>query len=289
MSSILTVLLAFLPLYESLDVDTAGLAFLGFQKKYGKSYESGEEEIKRAAIFQDNLDYIQKVNAQNLSYKLAVNEFADLTFEEFAAVRLSSIETHGEMERDGFVDESGTDPTLPSSVDWRDKNVLTPVKDQGNCGSCWAFAVTGALEAKHAIATGELLSFSEQQLVDCSRSYGNHGCQGGLPRFAYNYIRDHGIDQESTYPYNIWSESCNQSLEKRADGLPVGEVTGYKYLPQTDKALMGALVAAPVSLGMVAESSLQFYHSGVYSSPMCHGQLNHGVVAVGYGADEGQE
>ncbi|KAF4725977.1 hypothetical protein FOZ63_008683, partial [Perkinsus olseni] len=181
---------------------------------------------------------------------------------------------------------------LPASVDWRDKNVLNPIKNQGNCGSCWAFSATGALEAQYAIATGKLLSFSEQQLVDCSTDYGNNGCDGGLMEYAYDYIRDNGIDLDSTYPYNAKKNKCQDTLVKKADGLSVGEVNGFYKLDSTDAALMTALVAAPVSIAMYADSNFRFYSSGVYSSYMCQivgDSINHGIVAVGYGTEEGKD
>ncbi|EER14809.1 cysteine proteinase, putative, partial [Perkinsus marinus ATCC 50983] len=149
-------------------------------------YESKEEEMKRNAIFQANLHHIEQVNAQNLSYTLGVNEYADLTHEEFVAQKVGILKM--DARRDVKFDVEGrtscisharlslfvsADTTsLPTSVDWRSKGVLTPIKNQGACGSCWAFSSTGTLEAKYAIETGQLRSFSEQQLVDCSRGYG---------------------------------------------------------------------------------------------------------------------
>ncbi|KAF4688211.1 hypothetical protein FOZ63_021772, partial [Perkinsus olseni] len=144
-----------------------------------------------------------------------------------------------------------------------DKNVLNPIKNQGNCGSCWAFSATGALEAQYAIATGKLLSFSEQELVDCSWGYGDIGCGGGNMVHAYQYMQDHGIDQESTYPYKAGNNKCQDPLAKKADGLPIGEVNGFYMLPRTDAALMKALVAAPVSIAMYADTAFQLYTGGV--------------------------
>ncbi|KAF4740297.1 hypothetical protein FOZ62_031471, partial [Perkinsus olseni] len=209
-----------MPLYHFIDQDIANLAFIGFQREHGKRYRDKEEESKRAAIFQANLKYIEDVNGQNLPYKLGVNRYADLTSEEFSAQRLRPMKLDEKVKEKILVEADDGATDLPASVDWRTKGVLTPIKDQGQCGSCWAFSATGALEAQYAIATGKLLSFSEQQLVDCSGGYGNEGCDGGIMDAAYNYTQHHGIDQESTYPYKAEDERCKTRLEKRHDGLP---------------------------------------------------------------------
>ncbi|EER03318.1 thiolproteinase SmTP1, putative [Perkinsus marinus ATCC 50983] len=293
MTTISVVFLLAFPVCKAVDLEAAGLAFIGFQKKHGKSYDNKEEEMKRAAIFHDNLNYIEEVNAQNLSYKLGVNEYTDLTLEEFAALKLSSTDMSEGM-GDGFVAGAGpTTTTLPTSVDWRKKGVLNPVKDQGYCGSCWAFSAIGALEPRYAIATGKLLSLSEQQLVDCAGAYGNEGCNGGLMDKAFEYIKATGVDKESTYPYVGSDETCQATVENKTDGLPVGEVTGNQMLHQTEKALMEGVAAAPVSIAMYANlQSFQHYKSGVYSDPNCNakgGSIDHGVVAVGYGTENGQD
>ncbi|KAF4669530.1 hypothetical protein FOL46_001353 [Perkinsus olseni] len=293
MAVVLLVLLSFIPLYHFIDQDIANLAFVGFQTKHGKRYRDKEEESERAAIFQANLEYIEEVNSQNLPYKLGVNEYADLSFEEFSAQMLRPIKVDEKMKEKMLVQAEDDATDLPASVDWRDKNVLNPIKNQGDCGSCWAFSATGALEAQYAIATGKLLSFSEQQLVDCSGGYGNEGCNGGIMDAAYNYTQHYGIDQESTYPYKAEDERCDTSLEKRHDGLPIGGVTGFHMLAHTDSALMKAVAAAPVSIGMNADGTgFQFYKSGVYSSTSCNdeeGSIDHGVVAVGYGTEKGHD
>ncbi|KAF4714486.1 hypothetical protein FOZ63_007109 [Perkinsus olseni] len=290
MVRIVLLLLSFIPLYQSMDEAVVDLAFVGFQAKHGKRYKDEAEKRKRAKIFQSNMEYIEKVNAQNLSYTLGVNQYSDLTFDEFAAQMLHPIEVDDGMQERLPVKVGSDRVGAPTSVDWRGKGVLNPIKDQGQCGSCWAFSANGALEAQYAITKKKLLSFSEKQLNDCSSSYGNQGCRGGLMEYAYKYIRDKGIDLESTYPYEDENDTCDSSLQSKADGLPVGEVTGFTFLSKTDSALVEAVAKAPVSVALYANKAFHHYSQGVFSDTSCNGhQMNHAAVVVGYGSQGGDD
>lgn len=162
------------------------------------------------------------------------------------------------------------DYVYDSDIDWSTKGAVTGIKNQGQCGSCWAFSATGALEALAFQKTGSLPSFSEQQLVDCSRSYGNQGCNGGLMDSAFKYTRDKGITGESDYPYTAKDGSC-KAFTAKFKNAGFTDVRGCSNL-------YNALGGRPVSIAVDATKWSQ-YSSGVFSN--CGAQLNHGVLLVG--------
>mmetsp|Transcript_32655 Transcript_32655/g.78487 ORF Transcript_32655/g.78487 Transcript_32655/m.78487 type:complete len:449 (+) Transcript_32655:78-1424(+) len=260
-----------------------------FKAKYGKVYNGDDEETKRKTIFYTNLKYIEGENAKNLSYKLGVNEFADLTPKEFGEKYMGlrrPERPYGGAAYLGRHVYSGA--TLPTSVDWSSQGAVTPVKNQGQCGSCWAFSTTGSLEGRNEIATGKLVSLSEQQLVDCAGSYGNQGCNGGLMDDGFKYAESAGICSESSYPYTGSDGSCHASSCQVA--LAKGSVTGYKDVATDDEqSLMDAVADGPVSVAIEADqSAFQLYSSGVLTGS-CGTSLDHGVLAVGYGTMSGTD
>ncbi|EDO46465.1 predicted protein [Nematostella vectensis] len=253
---------------------------------HGKTY-TGEEEDLRRAIWNDNLEIVKKHNAENHSYKLDMNHFADLTVTEFKqrfmGYRAASNSTGGST----FLPLSNVQ--LPAEVDWRDKGFVTAVKNQGQCGSCWAFSSTGSLEGQHFRKTGKLVSLSEQNLVDCSKKYGNNGCEGGLMDYAFKYIKNNdGIDTEQSYPYTARDGQCHFK-----PGSVGATVTGYTDVQRGSEGDLQSAVATvgPISVAIDAgHSSFQLYKTGVYSEPDCSStQLDHGVLAVGYGAEDGKD
>ncbi|TRY63079.1 hypothetical protein TCAL_11586 [Tigriopus californicus] len=178
---------------------------------------------------------------------------------------------------------------LPPKVDWRDHGAVTPVKNQAACGSCWAFGATGSLEGQIFRKTGKLVSLSEQQLVDCTKSpkYHNMGCDGGLPNAAYRYIRDvGGIESEELYPYKGLNGKCVFNKTEI-----VAEDNGYVSIPSGDEDSLKAAVATigPIVVGIDAKhNEFMMYASGIYDNEACENgrkALNHAVLVVGYGTD----
>ena len=248
-------------------------------KKYGV-----DETPIRFANWQNNYNVVQDHNAQGLSWELEMNQFADMTPEEFAALHLgynggsaqsaiSSANSNTNAEA-----ELLTTTTLNSSVDWRNSSAVTAIKNQGSCGSCWSFSTTGALEGLNAIKNKKLLSFSEQQLVDCSSSYGNEGCNGGMYTGAFQYVEKEGIELESSYAYTGTQATCKYSSSKA-----VFKNTGYKSVTTNNATLLKAAVAQqPVSVAIEADQQVfQLYKSGVLSSS-CGTSLDHAVLVIGY-------
>nr|ACH56225.1 cathepsin L-like cysteine proteinase [Bursaphelenchus xylophilus] len=221
-----------------------------------------------------------------VSFKIGINHIADLPFAEYR--RLNGFRrTFGDniASRNATKWRAPLNFEVPDAVDWRDEGYVTPVKNQGMCGSCWAFSATGSLEGQHKRATGKLVSLSEQNLVDCSADFGNNGCNGGLMDFAFEYVKqNHGIDTEESYPYKAKQKKCHfQKANVGADD------TGFVDLPEADEEQLKAAVASqgPVSVAIDAgHRSFRLYKTGVYYEKHCSPeQLDHGVLVVGYGTD----
>jgi len=211
-----------------------------------------------------------------------MNEFGDLTFAEFHARMTGLKPKSNDYIRSQNAAPVDPDFTAPTSVDWRTKNAVTDIKNQGQCGSCWAFSTTGSVEGAHAIKTGNLVSLSEQQLVDCSTAQGNQGCNGGLMDQAFQYIiSNNGICSEASYPYTAAQGTCQTTCTSVATISSFVDVTAGD-----ENALMNAVNIGPVSVAIEADQEcFQFYSGGVLSDTGCGMQLDHGVLAVGYGTD----
>ena len=239
-----------------------------FINKYNKTYSDMNFDI-----FKDNIEYINRHNNQDLPYKLEMNQFTDLP-------PMKSMVKYKKNGHNNHLYEYNDMKDVPSSIDWREKNAVTHVKNQGKCGSCWSFSATGSIEAIHAIKKGVLLNISEQQLVDCSVDYGNHGCQGGSMDSAFKYVIDNGLCSEEDYPYQGIEEQC-------MDCKGIINISDYKdVIPNNEGILKRVVNQQPVSVAIQANlKSFQLYSSGIYSDPSCGTQLDHGVLIVGYGRD----
>lgn len=252
--------------------------------KHERSYKNHHESELRYKIFKDNLKFIHDHNKHandNQNYWLGLNKFADLTHVEFkkryinSKFRRSSTRTPKKHFRYAELE-------TPESVDWQEKGAVTPVKDQGACGSCWAFSTVGSIEGLHQIVTHTLVPLSEQELVDCDTKF-NQGCSGGLMDYAFEFvIGNGGIDTEEDYPYTGTEGTCIQ------DKLNAHVVTidSFEDVPQSDEdSLKKAVAAQPVAVAIEAGGrEFQFYSFGVFNGT-CGTDLDHGVLTVGYGTD----
>lgn len=270
---------------QSLSASAYASSFLGFVRRHGKAYSSAEY-LQKYETYKKNLDFVRNFDG---TFEVALNEFADLSQEEFFAMYLGMTD-RVPAERTGKA-KTGlwrAPPVLglPTELDWRVNGSVTPVKDQGQCGSCWSFSATGALEGCHALKTGQLVSLSEQNLVDCSSSFGNMACNGGLMTSAFDYvIKNNGIVTEESYPY-VSGKSGSAGKCKFAKENVAATMTAYTNVEEGDENdLQAKMAVGPVSVAIDASHiSFQFYRSGVYNEPKCDPQdLDHGVLGVGWG------
>jgi C1A family cysteine protease len=242
---------------------------------------NGDEDVSRKTVFEANVAFIETENAKENTYTLGVNQFSHLTIEEFKAQYTGGKGGSALSSDDAYLGEMEIGE-IASDVDWStDRSVVNPVKDQGQCGSCWAFSAVGTVESAYALAAGKLGSYAEQQLVDCDTTGGSQGCTGGFNQYGISYIGSTGVAAESSYPYTATDGSCRASSVSKA--LSAGSVTGYKSVGKNNAALQSALNSAPISITVNADNSWQSYRSGVLSKSCgIFGQIDHAVIAVGY-------
>lgn len=262
-------------------------SFQAFIEKYNRVYATVNEALSRFEVYAENWRFVHSENSNITTY--ALNEMADRLPGEHKwgtdncylnITEGSNLQCQAASAADSFVNMTD----LPKSVDWRDKNVVTPVKDQGQCGSCWSFSATGAMEGAYALAKGELKSFSEQELVDCSKNYGNQGCEGGLMDQAFKFAIDNGMCTEKDDPYVASETSC------KTCNNPTKFSGCFDVMPNDEDALMRAVAKQPVAVAIEADQqAFMFYTGGIIDTENCGTNLDHGVLIVGYGEEDGHK
>jgi len=283
--------------YASPSVETK---FEEFIQKFERKY-TDNEKAHRLKIFKDNMAMIEASNSQNKSYTLGVTPHTDLTLEEFKAQFVGGFIPMKAENMTMFEKPVGVDP--PDSVDWVKDGAVTSVKNQGNCGSCWTFSATGALEGAMKVAGRDLVELSQQMLVSCDTGLlGGHGCSGGNPAQAFGWVKSNGMCSSADYSYkcvDAKADACTSAKCGKDTCTPVlkkggffhkGDVTAYGSVGQSEGELEAAVARQPISVAIQADTAVfQHYTSGVLDDAACGQQLDHGVLAVGYGTDSGHK
>jgi len=260
-------------------------SFNNFTKFYDKKYGSLEELNARFSIFKYNIFNIMRHNLKYPdNFSMSINKFTDLTPDEFKSNNICLLNNKNYKISSNCKKYEYQGLNVPDEIDWRKYNAVTNVKNQGVCGSCWSFSTTGAIEGANAIKNNKLISLSEEQLVDCSTTYGNNACNGGLMDNAFQYVIENGLCSEEDYPYNSGeTKSCNTNCNT------VVKISGcYDVEENNQIALKEAVSITPVSIAIEADTYLfQHYSKGVIKSKFCGNNLDHGVLIVGYGIEDG--
>lgn len=262
--------------------------FSEFQDRFNKRYETVEEMENRFQIFREN---VRSIILHNLDYTqnftMGVNQFTDLTPQEFKDQYVGGLKS--QLGSYGCKSFSSSASNAPSSFDWRTNGVVNSVRDQGQCGSCWAFATTANAESVWAISSGNLLDLSEEFLVDCASGVGyfNLGCNGGQPDSAFKYMINNGQCSEASYPYTAGTTKKAGNCQQ-CTAAPVHFSGCYDVAPNDQVSLMAAVYTQPVVIAIEADTRyFQSYSGGILDSPSCGTNLDHAVEIVGYGSENG--
>ncbi|XP_020087908.1 fruit bromelain-like [Ananas comosus] len=266
---------------RSLPDDPMMRRFEEWMARFHRVYTDDAEKWRRFQIFQDNVNYIESFNNRSgNSYTLGTNQFADMTFDEFLA-KYTGTSVPLKMKSETLTLTSFEDVNIsavPKSIDWRDHGAVTEVKQQGTCESCWAFTAIATVEGIYKIKKGSLIPLSEQEVLDCSVSYGCKG--GGWVHKGYDFIiSNKGVATEASYPYKEVQGNCASNIVPNA-----ASITGYKFLPRSESKLMNAVSQQPVAAAVEADKKFQLYTGGIYKGP-CGVMINHAITVIGYGAD----
>ncbi|CAH6420839.1 Papain family cysteine protease [uncultured virus] len=259
--------------------------------KNDKLYKNEVEKEYRFNIWLSNVEFINFINNKNQDFVLEINKFTDLNWDEF---RTNNMGYSDEKYVKTFSKQINNYPDLPKFVNWTALGMVTPVKNQYSCGSCWAFSTTGTIESMNAIKTGKLISLSEENLIDCSFNFGNQGCGGGLPSLAMDYVISNlGIDTENSYPLTsvfytdcLLPSMCPCLFNETTIGSTISSYESIQSGNETDLQYKIAF-HGPISVAICATQSFQFYKKGVFSDKNCSTKtLNHAVLVVGYGTTD---
>ncbi|XP_066138275.1 cathepsin L-like proteinase [Euwallacea fornicatus] len=265
-------------------VGTEVISFKSFQLQHNKVYQSNEELSLREQIFKRNVLEIEKHNQlydQGLTtYRMGVNKFTDMTPDEFSSMLKTIPLSNVSFKQDASANNMELYTLKPPvNIDWRENGMISAVKDQGNCGSCWAFSVTGAVEAQIAISQKSNVILSEQELVDCEKR--NNGCNGGALIYAYQYVKETGLTYEDEYPYQgVKNYECKNVKRKAVKLSSFSNITPYNETQLI--SVVGNI--GPASVAINADK-LQNYQSGVFNE-LCSNVVNHGVLVVGYNTEQ---
>ena len=267
--------------------DAITRSFLKYLANHGKSYLTMEEFEARKDLFTYAENFINNHNSHNTSYSLGHNKFSDMSYEEKAAYR-GRVDDPKKRTFGATKTILSTD-SLPDSIDWRDLGAVNPIRDQGQCGSCWAFSSVASMEGVHATVSGNLMQFAEQQLVDCAfLPYGNLGCGGGLEQNAFTYYKDHAAIARDVY--RSYSASRGTCMDGQVEDTGV-YAASYTDVTSGSQAQVKAAVAShPISVAIEADKFVfQMYSSGIFNEESCGTNLDHAVALVGYGSENGQD
>jgi len=279
-------IIAILAIVATVFVTYSGSSYNSFElflAEHKKNYNSVNEYEFRKAVFEENQQVIDMHNTEGHSFTLAMNKFGDLTLEEFKNMLGYTPSKKHVAPKNYGMQVAKSDET----TDWEAEGKVSPIKNQGSCGSCWAFSAVGALEAAHAIAgNSDIQEFSEQQLVDCSKTRYNSGCNGGEMFSAFEWYQDHTACTEDDYPYHARDETCVDS-GCSTSGTGAGNVASHNLFEKDDPSILHAEIKhAPHSLGISAGNDyFRFYSDGELDAEACPHSLDHGVLLVGYIAE----